>query len=175
VSAELVLEGRAWCVGDDVQGDADMLPPHLSLSRSLDPTGFVPHLFHQLLPEFGSHARAGDVVFTGRNFLAGKFHAPALLALRSVGVGLVVASVRSVGLRRLVNTGIPVLVGSGGDTWPVSTGDPVRVDFGAGRVQVGSGEPFTVAPLDAYLVEMVRAGGLEELVARDVAAGEVRR
>lgn len=156
-SAQSVIRGRAWVVGDDIS--TDLLDPGEYAIAPLPER--VRHTLEPVNPRFAAEVRPGDVLIAGRNFGCGSSRETAAEALRALGVGAVVAeSFARIFLRNAVALGLPVLVcpdvGSA-----VAEGDPVEVDPSAGRVtNARTGASLRASPLPPLMREILAAGGV---------------
>jgi homoaconitate hydratase len=131
--------------------------------------------FQNYDPEFGSVARAGDILVGGFSFGCGSSREQAATCLAHFGIPLVVAGSFSATYKRnAFNNGFPLLDcpdllaalreatrGGGGAT--VRTGLESVVDFAAGEIRVGD-SAYSFAPLGPTAQKLVIAGGLEALV-----------
>ena len=79
-----VLRGRCWKLGDSVSND------QLIASKFVfdyDLAILTKHIMADVIPEFASQAKAGDVIVAGENFAHGSLHIHPFLALKAMGVG----------------------------------------------------------------------------------------
>jgi 3-isopropylmalate/(R)-2-methylmalate dehydratase small subunit len=148
--------GRAWVFGDDV--DTDALAPGAYMKGSI--RELAAHCLESLDPAFARAARPGDVVVAGRNFGMGSSREQAPQALRHLGVAAVVArSFAGIFYRNALNLGLPALVS--GDVAEIRAGDRVELDPETGVMRnLDTGAALKAEPLPAFLVEMLRDGGL---------------
>jgi 3-isopropylmalate dehydratase small subunit len=155
------IEGRATCLGDDV--DTDTIFPGRYLAV-LAPQDQARHLFEPLGEDLRQRAMAGGVLVAGWNFGCGSSREHAVTAMIGAGVRLVVARTFSrIYFRNAVNNGLPVVV------CPelvdaVTDGTPVSVDLAKGEA-AWSGGSATFAPLPPALLKILEAGGLWASVA----------
>ena len=165
MSAE--LEGRAFLVGDDV--DTDLLAPGAYMKGPIEE--LARHCLEALDPGFAREVRPGDILLAGRNFGAGSSREQAAQALRTLGIGAVVArSFAGIFYRNALNLGLLAVVCP--DFEGIARGDRVRLDPRAGRlVHTESGRSFACRPIPPHLLEMVETGGIVPWLARRLAAG----
>jgi 3-isopropylmalate/(R)-2-methylmalate dehydratase small subunit len=155
----LLWQGKAWVFGDDIPNDEGIMPLRLVRQQEYEPAALAPHCFEQIDAAFAGAARAGDVVFGGRNFGYGNPHIQGFLGLKGLGVGLVVESMSRGPLRACVNAGVPVLI-AGGAAQFACAGDPVEVDFVTGLCRNHRSGALLQAPaLAPVMREIVEAGG----------------
>lgn len=155
------IEGRATCLGDDV--DTDTIFPGRYLAV-LAPQDQARHLFEPLGEDLRQRAMAGGVLVAGWNFGCGSSREHAVTAMIGAGIRLVVArSFARIYFRNAVNNGLPVVV------CPelvdaVTDGTNVCVDLAAGQAAWSAGAA-TFAPLAPALLKILEAGGLWASVA----------
>jgi len=146
--------GRVWKLGDNV--DTDVLAPGRYMKFAIEE--IARHCLEDVLPGFASSVRPGDVVVAGRNFGAGSSREQAPQALKQLGVAAVVAhSYAGLFYRNALNLGLPVVVCA--DAHLIADGVPCGVDPEAGIV-LADGRTLACEPVPAFLMAMVRDGGL---------------
>ena len=154
------MSGRAWKLGDNV--DTDVLAPGRYMKFSIEE--IATHCLEDVLPQFASSVKPGDVVTGGRNFGAGSSREQAPQALKVLGVTAIIAvSYAGLFYRNALNLGLPVVVCK--EALSIEDGEGVQVDAEAGNITVtnpGSGATRQLAcePIPAFLMAMVNAGGL---------------
>ncbi|AEC51250.1 3-isopropylmalate dehydratase small subunit [Pyrococcus sp. NA2] len=156
----MITTGRVWKFGDNVSTD-EITPGRYNLTK--DPEELAKIAFIEVRPEFAKSVRPGDVIVGGRNFGIGSSRESAALALKASGIsGIIAESFGRIFYRNAVNLGIPLLVG---DTKPLRDGDVITVNWETGEVRRGN-EVFHFRPLDGFLLEIVREGGILEYIRR---------
>jgi len=152
----LVITGRVWVFGDNVNTDA--MAPGLYFKSSMDE--MARHCLETLDPAFAGSVQPGDVVVGGLNFGMGSAREQAAMALQHLGVGAVLA--RSFGrifYRNALNFGIPALLLP--EDAGICAGDRLRIDAATGEINnERSGDALRVAGLPPHLRRLVTAGGL---------------
>lgn len=143
-------------LGDDVNTDLHCSSKYLP---GKDNAYIAQHAFEQLVPDFPSRFKNGDIIVAGKNFGINSSREQAVHIMRSMGVAAIVAA--SFGrqfFRNCINNGLPVVEC---DVSGVEQGDEFEVDLGAGRVAVASRKiSRTVVPLPAEVQAILAAGGL---------------
>ena len=160
-TAELRCSGRVWRFGDNVPTD-EIVPTRWVFSPMEE---IRLHVLENLKPEFAGGVRPGDIVVAGQHFGQSSGRAVAAKVLKSLGVSCIVAdSFARTFLRNCYEIGLPILqCGGAGEAF--SDGDEATVDIVSGAVRnVSTGEDLRGAPTDAFLLSMLRAGGLIALV-----------
>ncbi len=165
----MIVQGRAWKLGDNV--DTDQLVPGRYLSLT-DPQELASHCLEDMIPRFHKLVRPGDIVVAGENFGCGssREHAPA--ALKALGIScLLASSYARIFFRNCINLGLPALT-SPEAVAGIQDGDEVRIDLETGEIE-NLTQPFhcSAPPLSPFLVELIDAGGLTAYVRARLEAG----
>lgn len=163
----VVLEGSAWCYGNDV--DTDVIIPARYLVTS-DPAVLGPHCLEDLDDSFSRRVVPGDVVVARENFGCGSSREHAPLALKGAGVSCVVAaSFARIFFRNALNVGLPILPCPEG-AQRIVQGDRLRISMEDGVVEnLTRKERYDVAPFPPFIRDLVAAGGLVPYVRRKLA------
>ena len=152
------MTGRAWKLGDNL--DTDVLAPGKYMKFAIEE--IATHCLESVVPEFASTVKPGDVVVGGRNFGVGSSREQAPQALKVLGVAAVIAeSYAGLFYRNALNLGLAVVVST--DAARIADGDRVSVDPERGVITVENAQgsqQLACEPVPAFLMEMVRAGGL---------------
>ncbi len=148
--------GRAFVFGDDVTTDA--LAPGAYMKKPVEE--MASHCLEAVDPSFARSVRAGDVVVAGENFGLGSSREQAAIALRQLGVAVVVAkSFAGLFFRNAVNLGLAPLVCA--EAGRIRPGDQLAVEPMAGRIEnLTTRESYACEPIPPHLAEMIRDGGL---------------
>jgi 3-isopropylmalate/(R)-2-methylmalate dehydratase small subunit len=157
---ELVFEGRCWKFGDNVPTDA--IAPTQAVVGS--PDDLRRNVLRSLNPDFPTQVQPGDIVCAGRNFGCSSGRAIAPKALKSTGVGAIVAeSFSRTFYRNGFEIGLPILE-LPGISELAREGDRLRVDVGKAVVEnLTSGKAFRGKASPEFLLTMLRAGGIVAL------------
>jgi 3-isopropylmalate/(R)-2-methylmalate dehydratase small subunit len=109
-------------------------------------------------PEFVQAVQPGDIIVAGKNWGCGSSREQAVICLKEVGVGAIVArSFARIYFRNCINEGLPIVTCDAVDS--VETGEKITIDFEAGQVYT-PGESYTFPPLAPSVMEILDAGGL---------------
>jgi 3-isopropylmalate/(R)-2-methylmalate dehydratase small subunit len=104
------------------------------------------------------NVRPGDIIVAGKNWGCGSSREQAVIALKEIGVGAIVArSFAPIYFRNCINEGLPIVTCDAVDG--VETGEEITIDFEAGKVSTPRGE-YAFPPLPASVLEILNAGGL---------------
>jgi len=97
------------------------------------------YALEDLDPDFVKKVRPGDIIVAGKNWGCGSSREQAVICLKEVGVGAIVArSFARIYFRNCINEGLPIATCDAADG--VEDGDEVTVDFAAGKVFTPRGE-----------------------------------
>ena len=153
----LVFEGFCWKFGHNIPTD-EIAPTHVVWKSFSE---MAKHVFESLNPEFPQKVQKGDIVVAGRNFGCSSGRAIAPKAIKATGVGGIIAEQFSrTFYRNGHEIGLPILEAPGIHEL-VETGHRLRVDIERGLVKnLTTGESLTSAPPPAFLLDMLRSGGL---------------
>jgi 3-isopropylmalate/(R)-2-methylmalate dehydratase small subunit len=154
---QAILSGRVWRFGDDVDTDAIIPGRFLTL---YDPRELAKHAFEGTRDDFAAGAQEGDLIVAGRNFGCGSSREHAPLALKGAGIRVIVAeSFARIFYRNAINSGMLPLVCPGANE--IRDGRTGELDLAQGTLTV-EGKRYELAPVPAFLREIVDSGGLVE-------------
>ena len=153
----LRFRGRAWKVGDYIPTD-QIVKSH-RVFDSLEE--IARHVLEDANPRFARQVQPGDVLVAGRHFGQSSGRAIATKAVKATGVGCVVAeSFSRTFYRNAFEIGLPILE-LAGVSGAVEEGDVLTVDVESGTLHdERTGKTLHGRPTDAFLLDMLRAGGL---------------
>lgn len=152
------VSGQVWKFGDNVDTDQILPGQYLSLQ---DPKEIGKHCMEGLDRDFVSRIRPGDILVAGCNFGCGSSREHAPLAIRSCGIGAVIAvSFARIFFRNAINIGLLVLESE--ETYRRSgPQDELLILPEEGLIRnVTTGEQFKFSPYPPLVANIVRAGGL---------------
>lgn len=153
---------RVWRLPADV--DTDQLAPGSVMQFGIDV--IARHCLQELRPDFASGVRPGDVIVAGPNFGVGSSREQAAAALVQLGVAAVIApSFGGLYFRNAFNVGLLLLICPQADA--LQEGEQISFDAGRGEVvAAGRGLMLSCEPTPGFLLGMVEAGGLLNLLKR---------
>ena len=151
-----IIAGRAWVFGDNI--DTDLLAPGHAMRKPLEELSR--HCLEAIAPQFAGSVQRGDLLVAGDGFGIGSSREQAAQALLHLGIGAVLSrSPARIFYRNALNLGLPVLRFA--EAQQVHDGDRLELDFGQSVVRnLTSGITHAVEPIPAFLMEMLRDGGL---------------
>jgi 3-isopropylmalate/(R)-2-methylmalate dehydratase small subunit len=164
---ETTLEGKAFTFGKNLDTDQIFPGQYLELAKVED---IKQHAMEGVDPEFVKKFKPGDIIVAGANFGCGSSREHAAIALKAVGVSVVLAdSFARIFYRNAINLGLPLLV-SPGITDQVSSGDQLKIDLETGVVHnKATGAELNVEPMSAYVFDIIESGGIKPLVKNQMA------
>lgn len=154
------IHGKAWKYGENVDTDVILPGRWCNLTK---PEEIKIHCFEDLDPGFPDKVKLGDVVVAGENFGCGSSREIAPLAIKSVGVSLVIAkSFARIFYRNCINIGLAIMVApEAADA--IEQGDTVEADLAAGTITLpGKKQTFDSVPFPPFVQEIFDKGGLVE-------------
>lgn len=168
----MILEGRVWKFGDDIDTDAIIPARFLNVS---DPRELARNCFADLRPSFASDVKTGDIIVAGSNFGCGSSREHAPLAIKAAGVAAVVArSFARIFYRNALNIGLPIMECRQVEA-AVRDGETLSIDLERGEVMVLPAKRMLQASaMPSFMMQILKAGGLVEAVAKGVVFQKTR-
>ncbi len=150
------VQGKALKYGDNI--NTDLISPPQYLEKSLEV--IAEHVMEGIDEHFSEKVSPGDVLVAGENFGPGSSRETAPIALKLVGVGVIVAKFFArIFYRNAINIGLPVLECQEVDK--IEDGDILEVNLSTGVItNKTTGENYKVAPLSEPVIDILSAGGL---------------
>ena len=154
----MIIKGRIWRFGNDV--DTDLIIPARYLNTT-DPVELASHCMEDADPGFAGRVQPGDIIVAGRNFGCGSSREHAPVAIKSAGVGCVVAaSFARIFYRNAVNIGLPILE-AGEAVEAIESGDEVEIDLARGEIRnLTHPGVYKAAAFPPFMQQIIAAGGL---------------
>ncbi|MGQ9701183.1 MAG: 3-isopropylmalate dehydratase small subunit [bacterium] len=158
-SLNQIIRGRVWSFGDDI--DTDQIYPGKYLPLT-DKSEMAKHAMEgtDRGEEFVKNVKCGDIIVAGKNFGCGSSREHAAVAIRGIGVALVIAqSFARIFHRNCINTGLPVLELN--EANEIKDGDILEVNIGTGEIRnITENRVYKAAPMSELEREILKAGGL---------------
>jgi len=151
------MRGKIWQFGDHVNTDDIIAARYLNMT---DGKELASHCMETIRPGFVTEFVRGDIIAAGENFGCGSSREHAPLALREMGVSVIVArSFARIFLRNAINIGLPLVELDA--VSELHEGDCVEVDLAAGVVRNHTtGKEYTFARYPEFLRDLIARGGL---------------
>ncbi len=164
-----VIRGKVFRYGRDINTDYILPGRYLMLSTAAE---LGPHCFEDYDPSFLKTVREGDVIVAEENFGGGSSREHAPVGLKANGVaGVIARSFARIFYRNAINIGLPVLeVPEAVDDF--QGGDGIEFSLETGVIKnLRSGGTFHIKPYPPEILEIIRAGGLMNLIKQKQAVG----
>ncbi len=158
----MILEGKVWRYGDNV--DTDVIIPARYLNTS-DPKELAMHCMEDIDSTFAQKVQKGDIIIADKNFGCGSSREHAPVAIKASGVPVVIAdSFARIFYRNGINIGLPLLeIGEAVKNF--NAGDKIRIDLNAGTIKnLNTGIVCNSQPLPGFIQDIAKAGGLVNYV-----------
>ncbi len=165
----MLLKGKVWVFGDNIDTDAIIAARYLS---TVEPRELAKHLMEDIKPDFPALVSEGDIIIAGSNFGCGSSREHAPLAIKGAGVSCVIArSFARIFYRNAINIGLPILECSE-DLSALEPGvDRLQVNLEQGLItHVQSGSAYQAAPFPPFMQDIIARGGLVDYVKARLAA-----
>lgn len=159
----MILKGRVWKFGDNI--DTDIIIPARYLALT-DPKALGEHCMEPLAPLFYKEVKPGDIIVGGFNFGCGSSREHAPIAISALGIPLVIAkSFARIFYRNGFNKGLALLEADmAGD---VEDGEIIEVDLSSGSITWKDKEA-KAKPIPPFMQELIDAGGLINYLKRNL-------
>ncbi len=160
----MILKGRVWRFGDDVDTDAIIPARYLNTS---DPSELAKHVMEDADRDFPKKAKSGDIIVAGKNFGCGSSREHAPIAIRAAGIqGVIAKSFARIFYRNSFNIGLPIFE-SVEASEGIREGDVVEIDADKGIIRNQTkNEQYSAEPIPPFMQELISAGGLIEWTKR---------
>jgi 3-isopropylmalate/(R)-2-methylmalate dehydratase small subunit len=154
----MILRGRAWKFGDDV--DTDVIIP-VKYCNTNDPQEFANHCMEGVDPDFHKKVKPGDIIVANKNFGCGSSREPAPISIKALGISCVIAKTFArIFYRNAFNVGLPILECEDAPD-QIQEGHELQVNLDTGEIRDLSMEKaFKAKPIPSFMQNLVRDGGL---------------
>ena len=156
-----VIRGKAWKFGDNI--DTDQIIPAKYAIYSLDEKELGKHAMEGVPGHetWAPGVAQGDILVGGSNFGCGSSREIAPVAIRGVGISLVIAdSFARIFFRNAINMGYPILQSTQAAE-AVEEGDELEVDLEEGIIRnFTKGDEYRAEPFPKFMSDLLRMGGL---------------
>ncbi|RJQ28167.1 MAG: 3-isopropylmalate dehydratase small subunit [Peptococcaceae bacterium] len=162
----MLLQGKVWKFGDDI--DTDVIIPARYLNTS-DPAELAGHCMEDADPGFSTKIQPGDIIVAGKNFGCGSSREHAPIAIKAAGISCVIApSFARIFYRNAFNIGLPICESTeaAGD---IDAGNEITVDLKTGTItNLTKNKTYRASPVPPFMQQIIMAGGLINYVAERV-------
>src|SRR5438477_2973531 len=150
------IKGTAHTFGDHV--DTDQIIPAKYLVTT-DPKELGKHCMELADEDFPNKAKPGDILVAGVNFGCGSSREHAPLAIKGIGLAVVIAeSFARIFFRNAINIGLPILECPEAAK-AAQQGDQLEVDLDKGVIKnLTQNKTYQAQPFPAFMQEIINAG-----------------
>jgi len=160
----MIIEGKVWKFGDDV--DTDIIIPARFLNKS-DKQELAKNCFADIRPNFKDMITPGDIIVAGRNFGSGSSREHAPIAIKEAGISVIIAeSFARIFYRNAFNIGLPIMESPELPN-SIREGGYLSVNLSTGEISIkDTDKRFFSKPIPDFMREIVEAGGLVEYISK---------
>lgn len=161
----MILQGKAWKFGDDV--DTDQIIPARYLNSS-DPKELAKYAMEDARAGFADLVGEGDIIVAGKNFGCGSSREHAPICIKAAGVSAVVApSFARIFYRNSINIGLPIFE-SKEAAEAIEEGHEVKIDAASGVIEdLTTGKTYQAEPFPEFMQQLIAAGGLMNYIKKN--------
>ncbi len=154
---DIKIRGRVWKFGDNINTDV-IIPGRYLTIRNL--SELSSHTFEPIIPNFAAKVQSGDIIVAGHSFGCGSSREEAVLVLKHLGIGAIIAeSFSRIFFRNAINLGLPAIECKN-ITKKVEDGHELEVYLDNGLIKnLTTGETLKASSLPDFLLEIIKAGG----------------
>ena len=151
-------QGTVFKYPDNVDTDVIIPARYLNTPNAQE---LAKHCMEDMDTSFVSRVRPGDIMVAGWNFGCGSSREHAPLAIKTCGIGCVIAkSFARIFYRNAINIGLPILECEQAAE-QIQPGDRVYVNFDTGIItDETTGKQYQAEPFPEFIQRIIRAGGL---------------
>lgn len=164
----MILRGRTWKFGDNIDTDAIIPARYLNTS---DPAELAKHVMEDADSDFPAKVNPGDIITASNNFGCGSSREHAPIAIKAAGIRAVVAkSFARIFYRNAFNIGLPIFESAEAPD-NIREGDEIEIDADNGVIRnITSGQEYAANPIPPFMQELIAAGGLIQWTGKKIRA-----
>ena len=150
------LTGTSHVYGNDIDTDRIIAGKY---TKTLNMQYLADHVFEDLDPDFRTKLTKGDILVAGTNFGCGSSREQAPLALKQVGVSVVIArSFARIFYRNAINIGLPIIEIK---DHTINDKDKLDVNLSTGEVKnVTKSLTYQGSEMPSVMIDIINDGGL---------------
>lgn len=155
---DIKIRGRVWKFGNNINTDI-IIPGRYLTIRNL--SELSSHTFEPVIPNFAAKVQLGDIIVAGHSFGCGSSRDEAVLVLKHLGIGAVIAeSFSRIFFRNAINLGLPAIECKN-ITKNVEDGHELEVSLDNGQIKnLTTGRTFKASTLPDFILEIIKSGGV---------------
>lgn len=158
-------KGKVFRYKDNVDTDVIIPARYLNTSNAEE---LASHCMEDIDKDFVKKVEKGDIIVADKNFGCGSSREHAPLAIKTSGIGCVIArSFARIFYRNSINIGLAILeCEEACDN--IEAGDEVEVDFDSGVIKnLTKNEKYQAEPFPPFMQSLISAGGLAPYMAKE--------
>ncbi|MDD7589382.1 3-isopropylmalate dehydratase small subunit [Bullifex porci] len=158
-------KGKVFRYKDNVDTDVIIPARYLNTSNAEE---LASHCMEDIDKDFVKKVKKGDIIVADKNFGCGSSREHAPLAIKTSGIGCVIArSFARIFYRNSINIGLAILeCEEACDN--IEAGDEVEVDFDSGVIKnLTKNEEYQAEPFPPFMQSLISAGGLAPYMAKE--------
>ena len=158
-------KGKVIRYKDNVDTDVIIPARYLNTSNAEE---LASHCMEDIDKDFVKKVKKGDIIVADKNFGCGSSREHAPLAIKTSGIGCVIArSFARIFYRNSINIGLAILeCEEACDN--IEAGDEVEVDFDSGVIKnLTKNEEYQAEPFPPFMQSLISAGGLAPYMAKE--------
>jgi 3-isopropylmalate/(R)-2-methylmalate dehydratase small subunit len=157
-----MIKGTAHKFGHNIDTDQIISAKYLVTT---DPAELAPHCLEIADADFAKKAKPGDILVAGRNFGCGSSREHAPIAIKGLGLALVIAeSFARIFFRNCINIGMPILECPEAAK-SIRTGDELEVELDQGIIKnLTQNKTYQAQAFPPFMQQLIKAGGLMPFV-----------
>lgn len=152
------IKGKVFRYGDNV--DTDVIIPARYLNTS-DPKELAAHCMEDIDKDFVKNVKQGDIIVADKNFGCGSSREHAPLAIKTAGVGCVIAKTFArIFYRNAINIGLPILECEEA-VKNIEAGDELDIDLTSGVIKnITKNEQYQGQSFPEFMQKIINDDGL---------------
>ena len=154
----MILKGKAWKFGSDIDTDAIIPARYLNTS---DEKELAKHCMEDADPNFVKKIKPGDIIVAEDNFGCGSSREHAPIAIKAAGISCVIAkSFARIFFRNSFNMGLPIFECPEAVD-DISEGDELEVNMETGEIKnLTKNKTYKAQPIPEFMQTLISKGGL---------------
>ena len=160
---EKTAKGTAYVFGNNVDTDQIYPGKYVEYTEMEDIRKYA--MSGSELPDFAKVFKAGDIIVGGTNFGCGSSREHAVMTLKGVGTGAILAeSFARIFYRNAINLGLPAITCKG-ISKIFQQGNAAEIDFETGIItNRTTGKTIQAEPVGDYMMNILQSGGIKPMI-----------
>ena len=160
---EKTAKGMAYVFGDNVDTDQIYPGKYVEYTEMEDIRKYA--MSGSEMPDFAKVFQLGDIIVGGTNFGCGSSREHAVMTLKGVGAGAILAeSFARIFYRNAINLGLPAITCKGISNF-FRQGDAAEIDFETGIItNHTTGKTIHSESVGDYMMNILKSGGIKPMI-----------